>query len=374
MNRQDEFKDFTVADFVWDEDFRNWVLSPDSESDSFWQGWLLENPEKKPVAYEARQIISSLRIKEPELSEEAISVEIQNILSTIEEREARPLKKAGVLAFMQDKRWQLGMVASVIIIVALGLIRYNLKSDKAANTYQDLVHSSKEHLTETVNKSALAQNVLLPDGSKIVLEKGSKISYSALFNQAAERKLYLSGTASFEVAKNPAKPFLVYTNGLITKVLGTKFIIKSNDLGQKVSVEVLSGIVSVYSYIDTKPNGESGGKKLNTLILTANQKANYSSEDKTLMATLVPNPLVVSSQTMDFKFKNAPIDSVFSTIGKAYGINIIYDDKSLAKRTFTATLTTETMYEKLDIICKTINAGYEVIDGKIIVYSNNSTK
>ncbi|MGI8635580.1 MAG: FecR family protein, partial [Segetibacter sp.] len=232
------------------------------------------------------------------------------------------------------------------------------------------VDRPKPELTEKINQSSVSKIVMLPDGSKVVLEKNSKITYLTAFNNLSKRKLYLSGTALFEVHKNPAKPFLVFTNGLITEVLGTKFIIHSIDSGKKVSVEVISGIVSVYSFIDKGSNEETGHKKLNSLILTVNQKASYSGEDKTLMASIVSNPVVVSTQPINFRYENTSIDSVFKSIEQAYGINIIYDEKSLAKRTFTATLATETMFEKMDIICKALNARYEIIDGKIAVNPN----
>ena len=134
---------------------------------------------------------------------------------------------------------------------------------------------------------------------------------------------------------------------------------------RRASRPIISANVTLLPF---EPGGVSGRKKLNTLILTVNQKANYSSEDKTLTASLVVNPLVVSSQEADLTFRDTPIDTVFGSLERAYGINIVYDPR-LAERTFTAAFTTETMYEKMDVICKTLNARYEVIDGKIVVYN-----
>lgn len=370
MNNYKELSDSSVTDLVWNEDFRRWVLYPDEQSDFFWKKWLDENQEKKQVVNAARQIISSLIIKEPELSEDEISNEIKNIIIEIDITEINTYRKAGIRSIFYNKYWQVGLAASVIVIIAVSFLLNTTKKGGAPAAYNEKVERPKPELTEKINGSSVAQIIMLPYGSKVVLEKNSKITYSTAFNNLPKRKLYLSGTALFEVHKNPAKPFLVFTSGLITEVLGTKFIIHSIDSGKKVSVEVISGIVSVYSFIDKGSNEETGHKKLNSLILTVNQKASYSGEDKTLMASIVSNPVVVSTQPINFRYENTSIDSVFKSIEQAYGINIIFDEKSLAKRTFTATLTTETMFEKMDIICKALNARYEIIDGKIAVNPN----
>lgn len=371
MNEQENFDDFSISTLIWNESFRKWVLFPDEDLDAYWINWLTANPDKKVVVDTARKAILSLYIKEPLISDEMVQVETQNILNEIDKREVRPFHKNGLRTIIYNRYWQAGIAAAVIFLVVTSIIIGIWKRQSPTSvTYADLVQSADEKLTEKTNGSDKPQTIVLPDGSKITLEKNSKISFPPSFIHAAKRKVYLSGTAFFEVAKDPAKPFLVYANGLITKVLGTKFWIHS-EADKKVSVEVVSGIVSVYSYIDKKVNEEADSKKINALILTANQKANYSSEDKTLMAAIVDKPIIVSGQQTNFQFQDAAIGAVFKSINKGYGIDIVYDEKSFANRTFTATLTTESLYEKMDIICKAINARYEIIDGKIVVYSND---
>lgn len=372
MNEREIFDDFSISTLIWNDRFRKWVLAPDADLDAYWIDWLMANPDKKTVVDAARKVILSLSVKEPKLSDEMIEVEIQNILNEIDKEEIKPYRENRLRAITHNKYWQMGIAAAIIFLVVISGVEMVLnRQSRTSVTYADIVQSSDEKLTEKVNSSDKAQTIVLPDGSKITLEKQSKISYPISFNHDARRKVYLSGTAFFEVAKNPSKPFLVYANGLITKVLGTKFWVHSAEADKKVSVEVVSGIVSVYSYIDKKVNDEANSKKINALILTANQKANYSAEDKTLMATIVDKPVIVSKLQNDFQFEDAAIDTVFMSLSKGYGIDIVYDEKSFANRTFTATLTKESLYEKMDIICKAINAHYEIIDGKIVVYNND---
>lgn len=373
MNDLQKFTDFGLTDFVWNDEFRRWILTPDADSDFFWNNWLTDNPGKKPLAEAARKVICSLKVKEQELPEEVINAGIYAVLDAIDKNETGVYKENRIARVLRNRYWQAGLAASLVIMVAIGfVIWYSKEPVKATITYKELVKTADEKLIEKTNLSDEPLVVLLQDGSKVSLEKKAKISYSSSFNTLSRRKVYLSGSALFEVARNDLKPFLLYTNGLIAKVLGTTFMIHTTDADKKVSVEVISGIVSVYSYIDKRSNEEGASKKINSLILTANQKANYSAEDKTLTATLVTNPAILSTKEINFTYDATSIDSVFRSIENAYGIDIIYDEKSIGRRTFTATLTTESMYEKMDIICKTIGARYEIIDGKIVVYSNVS--
>lgn len=363
--------DYSLDELIWNNSFRQWVLTPDAAADVFWNNWITAHPERQALADAAKEIVLSLTIKEPVLTHEATAGEIQNILDQIREKKIiANQNKFQSIRYITSRR--LAVAALFVLIVSAGFFFLNRKPahTDTAVAYRELVKSSDDKLTEKINKSGMPQNILLSDGSSIVLEKNARISYLASFTNISKREVYLSGNAFFDIAKDPSKPFLVYTNGLITKVLGTKFLIHSTDSDKKVSVEVMSGMVSVYSYINNNSRGEAGSKKINSLILTPNQKANYSGEDKTLVAAIVENPVIVSPRQIDFMYEDTPIDSVFKSIKTGYGIEIIYDEKSLAKRTFTATLTSGTLYEKMDIICKALGCRYEMIDGKIVVYSN----
>ena len=62
----------------------------------------------------------------------------------------------------------------------------------------------------------------LPDGTQVWLNAGTSLRYPTAFS-GSQRRVELTGEAYFEVVKNPAKPFVVHTNGADIKVLGTAF-------------------------------------------------------------------------------------------------------------------------------------------------------
>jgi len=371
MTKKADYKNYSTRDFAWDDDFRRWVLHSDMKQDAFWNAWLREHPEKQTAVAIAREVLLALKIHEPEITDREISRITQKVLKAVDSEKSDSRRP---FLFRLDKlgktiKWTAAALVLFVLGISLWFFAGNNRTGSAVN-YADLVKHSPVKLTEKVNASQAPLAVKLEDGSEIVLEKDAKVSYAASFNDLGEREVYLSGEAVFKVAKSPSKPFIVYSNGLITRVLGTSFKIRSEEIEDKVTVEVLSGIVSVYSLIDKTTKGDLNSGKLNSLVLTRNQKASYSVKDNSLIASIVENPELAKELKNNYHFSDTAIDSIFRAIHEGYGIEIIYDKKAFSKRTLTADLNNADLYQKLNIICRAANARYEVIDGKIIIYNN----
>ena len=88
--------------------------------------------------------------------------------------------------------------------------------------------------------------VKLPDGTIVTLNKSSKISYPEKFTKG-KRIVYLEGEAFFDVARNPEKPFIIYAQQSETKVLGTSFNLKADKADNEVIITVAEGHVEFSS-------------------------------------------------------------------------------------------------------------------------------
>lgn len=355
---------FSVEDFVWDTAFRQWALNPDTDSDGFWNKWIDAHPQKKEIILTAKQLVKSVQVKNVFISDNEVEFAIQSVLNQLKIPQPIVDKKK---YFFNVK--QLFAAASILLAACLIVwFVFSISKSGTGSLYNNLVNSSDEKLIERVNTTGKPMTVNLGDGSKVSLGNNARISFPVSFSNLHKRKIYLTGEAFFEVAKDPSKPFLVYANGLITKVLGTKFKIRAYPNEHISTVEVSSGIVSVFSFINKTGQDEDKSKKLNSLVLTRNQKANYSGHDRSITAAIVDNPQMINDNKIKYSFSETPLTDVFNLIEQGYGIDIIYDNKSFLNRTFSANLESTTFFQKLDIICKTIGSRYEVIDGKIVIY------
>src|SRR5579859_102250 len=85
-----DYPGFTVEDFIMDEDFIRWVLEKKPGDDAFWERWLHQHPEKRPVITEARRIIESMEIEQHFVSRKVIQHETEKLLKTIGRRSLEP--------------------------------------------------------------------------------------------------------------------------------------------------------------------------------------------------------------------------------------------------------------------------------------------
>ncbi len=235
--------------------------------------------------------------------------------------------------------------------------------EEAARVDSSIMGSDWE---EAINNTPGTMRLLLSDGSVVILEKDSRLRYRREFNDTI-RTSYLVGEAFFSVQKDARRPFMVYANGLVTKVLGTSFSIRARERDPDVTVSVKTGRVSVYSEKTTaRKDPEAGG-----IILSPNQKAVYKIGRETLSKTLVENPLVLqNTPPVSFAFEAAPAGKVFETLERVYGIEVLFDEELFKDCSLTIDLTHEDLYQKLEVICKVLEASYKLVDAQVIIYGS----
>lgn len=197
------------------------------------------------------------------------------------------------------------------------------------------------------------QVLSLDDGSTITLGKNSFIRYPVTFDQS-RREVYLEGEAFFNVARDEDRPFMVYSGGLVTRVLGTSFNIRSLTSTGKTEVEVVSGSVSVYE------NTGKPASEVNAVILTPNQRVVFEKAVKKLEPELVDTPVAVSipDDVSDFIFEGELLPNVLDKLSETFEVTILTDSPSLSSCIFTGDLNGLPLHIQLDLICRSINGGY----------------
>jgi hypothetical protein len=195
------------------------------------------------------------------------------------------------------------------------------------------------------------------------LKNKSLLKFPQKFQQG-KREVFLEGEAFFEVSHNPSSPFMVYANGVITKVLGTSFNVKAYQSDVNVTVSVKTGKVSVYK------QSENSREELQ-VILTPNQQAVYDKSRDEVSRMLVQEPKIIlpRDELIKMHFEDAPVTEIFMAIEKAYGVDILYDEEILSNCSLTTSLLDETLYTRLNIICKAIGASYTIHDTHIEIES-----
>lgn len=256
-------------------------------------------------------------------------------------------------------RSYLAIAASIILVLGIGLFFTNKKSPpKDVSMAKLSVDKSLKEIRNNTNKS---KEVSLEDGSTVVLQPKSYLTLPEHFNNQ-NRVVYLMGEALFKVKRSPTKPFLVHAGNLITEVLGTSFIIKTNSDSKLTEVRVLSGRVSVYEDTNQNETNRKGA------ILTTNQNVKYNSESKQLVPSIVEAPIVVKlDNETDFIFEDTRLPKVLEVLKRSYGLDFFVGNDNLNYCVFTADLNGLPLFSQLELICRAINARYEIRGTNIFI-------
>ena len=354
-----KYENYQVEDFFQDLYFRAWVQGTLPVSDEFWIKWTKDHPEMHDTIEEAKSLIVAFQVEDFLIGLDEADTAVQEILASTQSR--------GTLPFYQRSGFR--VAATLVIMLGIALWLGNRLYDSrtiysTANQSSGLTQTKNAPSTPSQPESQI-QHITLHDGSKITLKANSTLRVAENFGEST-REVYLTGAAVFDIAKDPRKPFLVYTENVVTRVLGTSFEIRDYQQEGDVSVSVKTGKVTVYKNkkVPLKTPSE-------TMILTPNQQALYVKAEHQLIKTIVENPVKLHEPTRfrNFTYSEAPIPQVLVELEEAYGVKIIFDEEQLRHCNLTARLTNEPLFEKLALICETIQARYEVLDGQIVVNS-----
>lgn len=253
------------------------------------------------------------------------------------------------------------MLAAAIVLLVSGLVLYFVQDKTSYLSAVTTALNDRSEAFEVKNTSHKPQRVTLEDGSEIILQPDSKISYPEHFGDR-KRMVYLKGEAFFKVKRNPSKPFVVSTDNLATQVLGTSFNIKS--FSGSVEVQVATGRVSVYEVTESHAASKNG------VILTPNQKITFDKASRKMELGIVKNPVMLktAAEIPKFNFTEVPVSGIIEVLENTYGINIVVEGDMLKNCLFTGDLNDLPMFQQLQLVCRSVNVEYEQRGTSVFVF------
>ena len=344
---------------------------------TFWATYLADFPEKMQLIEEAKALVleiyevESITAPKGDIEENWIVIQQQ-----ITQEKSKNIAKIRTLSW-----WKYAAAIASLFLIGLFSLHFSQNSTSATNQLSE-VTVPKCEWKELKNTTAVATTIVLSDGSKVVLEPFSSLKYPNCFLKN-QREVVLKGEAFFDIARDTTKPFVVYANETITKVLGTSFTIKAFEGEKEVEVAVKTGKVAVYAQVNSLPKkiiGESEKFVIRTdeqilipipnkkLEVTPNQTVvfNKVKADMQKMVSKLPMPVKAVKQMVQFQFKKEPLPIVFEALGNVYGLEIKFD-KNLNNCLITTNLEEVSIFDKLDIICQAMDLKYEQQEAIIFV-------
>ncbi len=314
-----------------DPSFINWCKQSNRNDIHYWNRWIANNESKIETVDTAKSIIIGITFKKTTLPESKIENELQKVLNTITPptNTIEPKKNKKRILFKASY----GIAAAIAILLTIFIHKKYIDEDSLVShktTYGEII------------------DLTLPDGTKVVLNGNSEISYS----KENERDIKLKGEAYFKVKPIPATKakFWVTTEDLRIEVYGTQFHVNTRE--EKTDVTLDEGSISLLL------NNEISKK------MVPGEFVSFSKEKKVITHK---NVVTESNYSLwrsgTYVFNNISLEEVMKNIEHSYGLPAEFTNENLKTKIITGGIPNENL--------KICLAAIEKATGIKIIHKNN---
>lgn len=236
---------------------------------------------------------------------------------------------------------------------------------------------------QVVSKKGNKQHILLPDGSSVWLNADSRISYDSNMNNHEFRTVYLTGEAYFDVIKKD-QPFIINTNKISVKVLGTAFNIKAYPDDTVTEATLVRGRIELS--VNSKPERKiilNPSEKFALFDSTANKDVTENfdkdpvptSRQKMVVNSIQPITLANKEYVEEASwvedvmvFKNETLEDLMPKLERRYDVHIKVDNAKILGYHYTGVFKTETVKDALNAMQLIRPFNYTIDKNSITIY------
>ncbi len=304
-----------------------------------------------------------------------LQIKLQEDKNRYEEIKAISSAKATSRTLIFLKRFS--KVAAILLLCA-GSVYFIYQKDKPnlffnRATPKDIAWQIKQ--TPKGTKSA----IILADGTKVLLNADSRLKFPQTFS-GTSREVYLTGEAFFDVTKNANKPFIIHTDKMNIKVLGTEFNVKSYPKDLTSETTLIRGLIEVT--LNDRPADRIILRPKEKLIIPnllpekalAARQSTSTFRPKLLISNLhyiskTDTAVVETSWITDkLVFQDKSFGSLATDLERWYGINIQFSNEDIKNYRFTGVFEKETIKEVLDALKLTEKFNYKILDTTVYIF------
>jgi transmembrane sensor len=217
--------------------------------------------------------------------------------------------------------WRFARYAAMLLFaigtgIAFQYAGWGLKQDKLIYAQNCFIAAPLGQMT----------NIVLPDGSKVMLNSGSSITYNGNFSKG-ERLVMLKGEAFFDVAKDQDHPFRIETSLLNFEVFGTSFNIEAYPDDPTINTTLVEGSLAI---------SDKTHKELHRL--KPGENASYEGWQTKLVVTNVSTGIYTSWKDGLITFRNEKLKEIAKKIERWYNVKIIINNPKIGEQAYFGTI------------------------------------
>ena len=243
------------------------------------------------------------------------------------------------------------MAAAVAVMVAVSYFSFKGGQSNVESSFGDIVVEAPQ---------GSRTQMTLPDGTKVWLNAGSRISYTQGFS-LVNRLVLLVGEGYFEVAHNEQLPFRVSSKDLQVSVLGTKFNFRDYPADAEAIVSLAEGKVA----LDDLSHSGRG-----TIYLAPNQRAVMSKQSGKIIVENYEASNSIQWTIGNLIFAGEPLKDIIKDLERSYNVKITIADENLQTLRFYGDFVRQeqSLSEVLDAFAATGKIRYKIEGRNITLY------
>ncbi len=321
--------------------------------------------------YELRQFVKILsrEHKEQEMSyhemDAFFAVHSTKLQLKFEEQKTSETRKeiSSYYKMLSKKNIRIIFAIAAVFVLVLGILflRYNMP----------FIKENRISTNEIVSKKGSISTVKLPDGTTVVLNADSKLSYMHEFSGKI-REVYLSGEGYFDVAKDSTRPFIVHTDKINIRVLGTAFNVKSYPQDDVIETSLIHGKIEV-TYND-RPMEKTILKPNEKLLIRKNQEEVKNSNEslpKVQVSNIVPAQGNIISETAWLEnkivFSNESLKNICRMLERRFAVQFEFKDDEVQYFAYTGVFERESLEKIMQYMSISESFNYTIIGNKVII-------
>lgn len=338
----------------------NKKCTPDEKMELF---RLLDNPNADAALKQLLDELVANTDAEIKLSEESGNNILQAILG--EQRREVPYQPIRKLSTNRYRLWWSVSAASVLLMFSIAYWFFSYQQQDQRDTIAAKTDSHTRQFLSAGTTTGQWKNILLADGTRVWLSPASSIQYPAVFT-GNTREINLSGEAFFEVAHDPAHPFIIRSGDIETRVLGTSFNIRAYDNQDDISVTVVTGKVNV-----------TDKAKAEHVELVANQRAVFHRNTTKLEKENAGDnqaPDLLRRKDGMFVYTYEPLQKVIDDLREYFGVEIKVAPEIKECKVMANFYANQEIQEILEPIALAINGSVQTINDEFILTGKGCPK
>lgn len=205
---------------------------------------------------------------------------------------------------------------------------------------------------EIIAGKGVRKSIRLPDGTLIWLNSGSKLRYDDHMLKKASREVSLEGEAFFDVVKNKHQPFIIHTQKITVKVLGTAFNIKAYREDSTTEATLIRGSIALS--VNNSPAQQMVLKPKEKFALTESVQGREGYKRKLVIENVRPLEVAQKEYLEETSwvedklvFQNTTFDELVPILERWYNIKIVIHNSKLKSYAFTGIFENESIEQAL---------------------------